>query len=277
MRTNSRSRGAGLVLTGLAVVIFAPEWANAQQTGLFPLAPIRRQRTPVDQEDPVYKTFRQKYYGYHPTCWRRFPDGWGCPSKEAPDRVKSFRDVPLGQKEELGPLRDEGQMDGERPEVDRPAIPAVPGTDRSPFTPLDNAPGGGAAGERPKPPVNDDPFNIPDAKPAPDATRPQAPATPAPRPAPPLDLAPPVAPDGTKPAPRASRGPAPAADSADGEEGPLLALPSITAPPADENAVFDPGATRVPAAQPVADAPPPARRGLISGFFSSLGSSWIRR
>lgn len=277
MRTKSRSRGAGLVLTALAVVIFAPEWASAQQTGLFPLAPIRRQRTPVGQEDPVYKEYRHKFYGYHPTCWHRFPDGWGCPSKDAPNRTKSFRETPLGKSDETPKPRDEGEMDGERTEPVRPAIPTVPGTDRSPFTPLDDTPGGGAGGNRPKPPANDDPFNIPDDKPAPGGARPQAPGAAAPPPTPPLDLAPPVAPGGANPGPRASRTAAPEAGSDDADEGPLLALPNITTPPVDDGAVFDPGATRVPTAQPVAATPPPARRGIISGFFSSLGSSWIRR
>ncbi len=272
MRTNSSSRGAGLILTALAVVIFAPEWASAQQTGLFPLAPIRRQRTPVGQEDPVYKEYRHKFYGYHPTCWHKFPDGWGCPNKEAPDRAKSFREMPLGKPVGSGEAvpRDEGQMDGEAPEPVRPAIPAVPGTDRSPFTPPDGA----AGGNRTRPAI-DDPFNIPEETPTPGGARPRTPGTAGVPPA--LDPAPPVAPGGANPGPRASRDSAPEADSTVEDEGPVLALPRITSPPAEDGAVFDPGATRVPTAQPIAATPPPARRGIISGFLSSLGSSWIRR
>ena len=84
MRTNSRRRGRGLVLAVLTLVVSLPELAHAQQTGLFPLAPIRRQRVPCDQEDPIYKTYKHQYFGYHPTCWRLFPDGWGCPSTTSP-------------------------------------------------------------------------------------------------------------------------------------------------------------------------------------------------
>ena len=65
-------------------------WPGAE-SGLFPLAPIRRQRVPCDQQDPIYRIAKEQYFGYHPTCWRRFPDGWGCPSPERPDREKSFR------------------------------------------------------------------------------------------------------------------------------------------------------------------------------------------
>ena len=96
MRTKSRSRGRGLVLAVLTLIVSMPELARAQQSGLFPLAPIKRQRVPCDQEDPVYKIYKEKYFGYHPTCWRPFPTGWGCPSPEKPDVEKSFRERKLG-------------------------------------------------------------------------------------------------------------------------------------------------------------------------------------
>ena len=92
MRTKSRSRGRGLVLAVLTLIMSVPELARAQQSGLFPLAPIKRQRVPCDQEDPVYKIYKEKYFGYHPTCWRPFPTGWGCPSPEKPDVEKAFRE-----------------------------------------------------------------------------------------------------------------------------------------------------------------------------------------
>ena len=96
MRTKSRIRGRGLVLAVLTLIIGVPELARAQQSGLFPLSPINRQRVPCDQEDPVYKIYKQKYFGYHPTCWRPFPTGWGCPSPEKPDVEKAFRERKRG-------------------------------------------------------------------------------------------------------------------------------------------------------------------------------------
>ncbi len=95
MRTKSRKRYRSLALAVFAGVVFLPELAQAQQTGLFPLAPIRRQRPPCDQEDPVYKTYKQKYFGYHPTCWEPFPKDWGCRSNERADAAKAFKDRPL--------------------------------------------------------------------------------------------------------------------------------------------------------------------------------------
>ena len=32
---------------------------------------------PCELEPPVYKVYRQQYFGYFPTCWRKFPPGWG--------------------------------------------------------------------------------------------------------------------------------------------------------------------------------------------------------
>ena len=112
-----------------------PELARAQQTGLFPLAPIKRQRVPCDQEDPIYKIYKHQYFGYHPTCWRQFPTGWGCPSPTAPDKEKSFKKIPFGGGEprgELPPGEGEEGMEAQ-PGVTRPAMPPLPGAVRSPF------------------------------------------------------------------------------------------------------------------------------------------------
>src|SRR5262245_29841149 len=102
MLTNPRKGSAALAMVGLSLAVSFYERAQAQQTGLFPLAPIRRQRVPCDREDPVYKYYKHQYFGYHPTCWRKFPDGWGCPNPEAPDRARSFREIPLATKPEIG-------------------------------------------------------------------------------------------------------------------------------------------------------------------------------
>jgi hypothetical protein len=136
MRTHSRSRGRVLILAALTLVAGLPELARAQQTGLFPLHSIKRQRVPCDQEDPIYKAYKTQYFGYHPTCWRTFPAGWGCPSPEAPDKNKSFQELPLASGErsdtpdENEP--DAGAMPGQ-PGANRPNLPPLQGGARSPF------------------------------------------------------------------------------------------------------------------------------------------------
>ncbi len=82
MQSVSRRRGGRAGLLALALVLVAPALASAQ---LFPDLPIRRERTPCDQENPQFRHIRQEYWGYYPTCWRKFPPGWGCPSPEAPN------------------------------------------------------------------------------------------------------------------------------------------------------------------------------------------------
>ncbi len=266
MRTKPRSRAAGLILGAFAAVAFAPERASAQQTGLFPLAPIRRQRTPVDVEDQVYKTYRQKYFGYHPTCWRRFPEGWGCPSKEAPNREESFRKYPLGtspsSRSGVMPPED-GDGGAEQPEIKRPGIPAVPGTERSPFSDLDNA-GPAAKPAKPRPPANnDDPFGPLDAKPE---TPPPA------RPA-----APPVAPGGGNAPQARNRAEGEPLVVAESDDAPVLEVPAISAAPADDGAVFDPGATHSPAQQPTSATRPAQRKGILSSLWGNITSGLIRR
>ena len=85
MRINARRGSHALTLVVLTAAVSLSGRVEAQQTGLFPLAPIRRQRVPCDREDPTYKIYKQQYFGYHPTYWRTFPPGWGCPSTEAPE------------------------------------------------------------------------------------------------------------------------------------------------------------------------------------------------
>ena len=52
-----------------------------------------RERPPCPEEDPVYKYYKQQYFGYHYTCWRPFPAGWGCPSKETADKEKEYAET----------------------------------------------------------------------------------------------------------------------------------------------------------------------------------------
>ena len=161
MRTNSRSGGWALVLAVLTLVVSLSEQVRAQQSGLFPLAPIRRERPPCQNEDPVYKYYKQQYFGYHPTYWRRFPAGWGVPSQEAPDKEKAFREAPLGNPPERGEgeagIGGEGM--GPQPGGARPGVPNLP-ADRDPFEMENEGPGanparrGNPAPRRPGP----DPF-----------------------------------------------------------------------------------------------------------------------
>ncbi len=275
MRTNSRRREQGLVLAVLTVVLSLPKLAQAQQGGLFPLAPIKRQRVPCDQEDPIYKIYKQQYFGYHPTCWRKFPEGWGCPSREAPNREQSFKDLPLlsGKDEDLETMPPEDEMPAEaRPPGARPALPNPPTNERSPFEldKPDTAPA--APRRRQAPPAQTDPFAPPPGG-TPRANRSQRPSSPA---LPGSDV-----PALSAPAdqPDVSQGARSARNDSDNrtvvdesEDGPLLALPNLSLPPTDD---FGAGST---ATNSAATTPSPApRRGLISGLFSNLGWNWTRR
>lgn len=150
MRTRTRSRLSGATAAAtLAMVLGAPSLVQAQQSGLFPLAPIRRERVPCAVEDPVYKLYRQEYFGYHPTCWRRFPTGWGCPSPEAPNAAESFRLLPREDPDQGYGPDEEGQPGPDMgPGTDRPGgdlpggrntqppannLPPLPSGERSPF------------------------------------------------------------------------------------------------------------------------------------------------
>lgn len=150
MRTNSRMMTRALTLVVLTGAVGFAERAQAQQTGLFPLAPIRRQRVPCDQEDPTYKVYKQQYFGYHPTCWRTFPEGWGCPSGQKPDVEKSKKDILPGNNPELGGDLGEGMGPERNPQLDRrPDRAGVPEGD--PFTEPEAAPGVGAPNVAPLP------------------------------------------------------------------------------------------------------------------------------
>ena len=118
MRTHSRRQDGWAVAGALAFIVSTPALAHAQQSGLFPLAPIQRQRTPCPMEDPVYRMYRQQYFGYHPTCWRRFPPGWGCPSPEAPNPAASFREILATSRRPISVA-----TDSLRPTVSRSLLP----------------------------------------------------------------------------------------------------------------------------------------------------------
>ncbi|GAC1472048.1 MAG: hypothetical protein NVSMB9_18820 [Isosphaeraceae bacterium] len=226
-------------------------------------------------EDPIYRLYRHEYYGYHPTCWRRFPGGWGCPSPEAPNPAESFRVLPR----QAPPAADtvDGAAEGEQgpngaapgtttvPGTPDPnALPPLPGGDRSPFEldPKANQPEGQrgpASGDRRSPPASDRPSG---------EARSVAPANEL--------LAPPLQPTNVpSPGPGASTEPS-------GEE-PVLSLPDPSAPANAANSGAsaqptpgfsggnDPGG-RGSAGFPIAA---PRRTSLLSNLFS--GRSLRRR
>ncbi len=296
MRTKSRRRNGSLALAVLAGVVFLPELARAQQTGLFPLAPIRRQRVPCDQEDPAYKVYKQRYFGYHPTCWEPFPKDWGCKSKERADLAKELKERPFDPGAGLGGAPESPFLDENMgPEITpvRPAAPALPGA-RSPFDledtpgrPATPGPGAPPGTGRPAPPTND-PFNLDDTPARPGGDTPATkPATGQPQPTPPGAQ---NGPGLSAPADRSTQA-ATERDAADDEaealenDGKLLALPNLTLPPVPDPEVpfgtppFQPTAATASNATPDSTTtPPPApRRGLLSGFFNSLGLNWTRR
>jgi len=159
----------------LALVVGLPALAQAQ---LFPNLYIQRQRSECVNEPPFYKHVRHDFYGYYPTCWRRFPEGWACPcpNPELPDRERSYREIPAQDKSKLQPNEDldrnlppeEGDMGtGDRPGTGAaggaaggagrtgsdPALPALPNTTRSPFDTDPKGPSApnGVDGNEPRP------------------------------------------------------------------------------------------------------------------------------
>jgi hypothetical protein len=148
MHMERRSRWRSPAVWAMVAVLGLPALAEAQ-TMLIPHLPIRRKRVPCEAEAPVYKAYRQQYYGYFPTCWRRFPPGWGCPSPEAPNPSASLADQPIQSKPQasfdrrdtgmglpdlgLPPVPDAGMGPGPGPEPGAEALPPVPRGGRSPF------------------------------------------------------------------------------------------------------------------------------------------------
>lgn len=266
MRTRSRRRLGWAAAGVLAAAAGAPSLAHAQQSGLFPLAPIRRERVPCPMEDPVYKLYRHEYFGYHPTCWRRFPANWGCPSPEAPNAAAEFkklpRDVPPDEEGEgmPGPEGEKAPAPGPgNPPPGEPNpnnIPALP-EGRNPFEFDNNTPA--------KPNLRDpnrNPFLSEDpAKPPAGGAQPTKPPAGDNTPVPPPVDAPGV--DNPGAADASSPGLPPVAEAVEsapgaiggGPEQPLLSLPDPTAGAPAGAGIPGPGTTI---------APPPAPRGVMA-------------
>ena len=273
-----------------ALVWIAPTLATAQQSGIFPLAPARhRQRVPCTMEDPVYGLYRHEYFGYHPTCWRRFPPGWGCPSPEAPNVVAEFRERPRDPAPELstgddfgppgGPGMGPDQPGGQPGRPDQNLIPPLPAGERSPFeldSPTEPKPRPLAPPRRGPGAPDVNPPTPPPATNPPDAGGSQASAAPEVTPsAPESELAPPLLalpePGGATPLNGSPGlppiGPEPVPPGPSASTGAALPLPSV-APPSASADVFPPAA---PSATTTAPARAPRRPSLIGGLLGNLG------
>lgn len=177
-----RSRSSALL--ALAMVLGVPALAEAQ---LFPNLPLRRRQRPdCSHENPQFKMIRQEYWGYYPTCWRRFPAGWGCPSPEAPNWEQAKRDLPLDKlpesddagaddatrPDDRAPMREDDPV-GPRPDrpgnADFPPLPTDTGSpfDNPPKPPAGGAPNPGGAMPPADPPGGVNPGANPPADPPP--------------------------------------------------------------------------------------------------------------
>jgi len=272
MRTRSRIRLGWSACSLLAASLGAPTLAQAQQTGLLPLHPIKRERVPCAAEDPIYRLYRQQYFGYHPTCWRRFPAGWGCPSPEAPNPAEAFRKLP----------RDAAPTDA-APGAAAPGA-AAPGGANPDDVPLpgDDMPNEpGAAGPKPGglpplPPGGRSPFDL-DPKPGTgDSTPPArdaAPGAPADRVTPPAADEPRTSGAARAPAAEPPTTP-PAGTGASTERAsesiePLLSVPDPTVGPTSAPGT---SAADLGAFPPAARAQPTKRPSLLGSLFGGRGA-----
>ncbi len=304
MLTKSISRKPGQVLAVLAAVTSLSGLAEAQQSGMFPLHPIRRERTPCANEEPIYKLYRNQYYGYFPTQWRKFPDGWALRSPQGPNTAEELKKNPIeGPKPSLGEGEGE-EMPGPAAPGGKPAIPKPPPEERSPFEMDKPDNGAGAApgrrnpaarGNTPAPATEASPFDTPETNAAgvgaapegrPRASQSNRRSTPTlPDPGIP-DLAPP----GDAPAapPRASWNQR-RSESREKDPGPLLSMSDATLPSVEEasspaapaggaaaGTVANNSGAADPETAPAATQPAP-RRGPISSLFAGLGLNWFRR
>jgi hypothetical protein len=300
MQTLSWRRVGRFAALTLALVVGLPALVQAQ---LFPNLWIQRKRPACAEEPPFFGHVRHDYYGYYPTCWRKFPEGWACPcpNPEFPDAAKSYAERPRADKSKLPPpIEDFENLDGG---IDRGgrAAPGM-GDDRGAGDPTLPGATGASPFRGGTPPRPTDPF-LPD--PAPGPANPSRPANPGrptnpPRPNDPFDPQP-LGLNRTRndsgPMPRvsslpslegpASEGPrsvtlggAPSLMDAETDGGtPVLALPSMSAPPpviAGESLIVSSMPPSLPPTgefvQPADPAPAPAqapkRQSLIGGFMN---------
>ncbi|MGP0067781.1 MAG: hypothetical protein ACLQGP_29825 [Isosphaeraceae bacterium] len=283
MRRDVKWGSRALVMAVLTMAVSLSERAQAQQTGLFPLAPIRRERPPCPNEDAVYKYYKQQYFGYHPTCWSPFPAGWGCPSKQTADREKEFAERPLGKPPEMDELGPEDEF-GPQPRQVPPNMPDVqPPADRDPFLmdgPAAQPPGGG---QNPRATPRRSPFeDLPKGAAVSPSRRGDRARTVTPGrgdDAPELSAPAPQPEQNTSA--RLTGGDADGEAVVRGDNIPVLNVEDLDSPRSGTNAPLLDSHPTQPTDPTVASnstnqAPPP-RRGLISNLFGGLGLNWMRR
>ena len=289
-----RKAGASSALA-VALVVGLPALAQAQ---LFPNMWIQREKTPCPNEPPFYSHIRHNYYGYYPTCWRKFPQGWACPcpNPETPDAAASFRSIPRDPKPEAPPSEEEGdlergpgrppgpRMDSGRPGIDNSELPPLPGDIR----PLDEPrrPGG------PNPTTPPGPGTVPGR---PGDTKPRDPFEPLSQPLPRSNgagasLRGPATDGPTLEPPRGNASVTelpPVNDAFGGAGRPVLALPEMAAtsgavpsdaaltPPMPSSLPPDATVVEVPPTAAPAPAQAPRRQSLIGGLLNM--GNWRRR
>jgi len=213
MLMTTRRRIGAPAWAALGLVVGLPALAEAQ---LLPNRTIKRERTPCVNEPPFNAHVRREFYGYYPTCWTRFPQGWACPcpNPELPNVAASFQKRPLDP--QFKPPANELDPGMELDEKDKPANPDMP----APETGL------------PEVPRNRSIFDL---DPRPDAT-PTSPATPGgpATPAEPGDR--PRVPGTGRPTTRSGDNPSVPPSTS------LLELPNLPTPPVLTESRLEPGA-----------------------------------
>ena len=118
---------------------------------------------------PQADRFQIQYYGYYPTCWRRFPEGWACPIRDCEPGAsilapKASEEAPLAPPTETKPT----PATPSEPSP-TPAVPSAP--QPMPMTPSTQPPRTPSSALPPPAPPSPTPA-------APPAARPAAPAKP---------------------------------------------------------------------------------------------------
>lgn len=152
MITVARRRRPSPALLAMLVVLGLPALSEAQ---LIPNLFVRRQKPSCATEDPIYRVYRQQYYGYYPTQWRTFPAGWNLISPESvtPSQLEEARRSIQKEINAMPALDEDGQA---APEDDT-EMPEVP--DTKPEAPLPLPPRGGSVFDlNPQPPTEPGPL-----------------------------------------------------------------------------------------------------------------------
>lgn len=261
MSTVAHRRRPSPALLAMLLVLGLPALAQAQ---LFPNLQVKRQRPACATEDPIYRVYRQQFYGYYPTQWRAFPPGWHLQNPEgvSPAQLEAARrDIQNEIQKEAEALGTSPDEEGAEPGADS-ELPST--TEPSPEAPLPLPPRGGSVFDLPTPKPPADPAPLPND----DDTTPSVPRASTERPSaepvadtpadPLLDSAPPL--DDPEPAPSAATDSPPALPPLDGNIS-----PGANYAPRDDDLPPPPVAPVV-----TSTAPPRRRTTLIGGLFDTL-------